>query len=260
MNFLKRFFTRKKTFTLVIREPFSDETTVRETAVTGQPLVSYLGDAWRMVAGARVRGRDLDHLDWFDYMPSRGEVVELKPASAGKTFSDAYIAAINARDCGGKLLKAIILTETISPLVKRFFVDHDSDIVYDGATYKPLAMSWQGLEISRQMSLPTMKITVPNMGHAIEVAPGAFRSVADYVHSIDVLEHDVTVRTLHLGLLGDLQAKDDFTFQLQMIDATAMAAVFTVGLNLGLKDTLPRNIMTRAEFPGIQDTIQRFSA
>lgn len=262
MNFwhrLKTRFGRKRFFTLKIREPLSDQVTERQIEIVpGRTLLDYVGEKWRSIERAVINGAaHLDH--WIFAEPLSGQTVELFPGTGAKTFTEAFITRLNAKHSGGTFVKALILTESNTGPVKRYFVDHPRDVVFAGNTYKPLPMSWTGMDASRRLDLPAVRVTVPNFGAQIEVTAGVFRGAVDYVETIDCLENDVVLQILHLDLLADTSAKDEFLFTLQSVDSDDRAAVFTLGLSLGLKDLLPREIMTKEEFPGIPDTVERMA-
>lgn len=267
MNWLRRLYKFLRSvlgrhhpqFKLIIREPLSEQTTERLIDIApGRTLLDYVGPRWRDIDRAIIDGKpQQDH--WLFLEPASGQTVELLPDTGAKTFTEAFITRLNAKHSGGVFVKALILTENNTGPVKRYFVDHDRDVVFAGNTYKPLPMAWGGMQAARQLTLPSVTVTVPNFGAEIEVEPGVFRGIVDYVETIDCLENDVRLQVLHLDLLGDTTSKDEFLFQLQMIDSTDIGAVFTLGLNLGLQEMWPREIMTKEEFPGIPDTVARLS-
>ncbi len=160
-----------------------------------------------------------------------------------KTFSSEFLAQLNARLEAGTFLKAIEVSEDDD--TTRYFVDFERAITYAGHEYLPLPMTWSGFEVERNMALPTMTIAVPSLDG----------TVIAWVEDLNVLERDVTLLILHLDQLGDSQAKDTLTLQIQGVqdDPGEGLCVFTLGLNLGLSDQLPRGLIMKADFPGIPD-------
>jgi len=163
-----------------------------------------------------------------------------------KGFSSDYVKKLNATHSGGIFLQAVEVTETISPLVIRRFVTHEKSIVFDGNTYEPLFMQWSGLSVSEGMSLPTAQVIVTS----------ASDEIIEWAEVIDVRENDVVLQILHLDLLADVAAVDQIVLQIQSIsgDPNGGLLAFALGLNFGLRDMIPRDVIKKDEFPGIPDT------
>ncbi len=249
---------RLKTFTLIITEPLSDKKTVREIPIVPRrTLFGYLSDRWQGFSHAAVNGRRLPDA-WFYHVPQPGERIELHPQTGQLPLTDAYIARLNAKTAGGVFLKALILTENNTGPVKRYFVEHDKTIIFNGNTYYPLSMSWGDFEVSRGMMLPSMRVSVPNMG-ASTLIDGEEIQAVDYIETKDVLEHDVVLQLLHLDLLGDANAKFERLLQVQYVEADDLICSFVLGWNLGLQEQLPREVILQDEFPGIVRTMAKFS-
>ena len=162
-----------------------------------------------------------------------------------KSFSTDYVNKLNAQHSGGIFLQAVEVTETTSPLVIRRFVTFEESIIFDGNTYTPLHMEWSGLEVGDGMSLPSASIVVPSANSII----------MDWAEEFDIRENDVRLQILHLDLLSDLAAVDEILLQVQSIagDPSGGAITFTLGLNLGLSDKIPRGVTLKSEFPGLPD-------
>jgi hypothetical protein len=213
------------------------------------PTISrYLGDMWKEVSRTSVNGNRLE-IGWEYYRPRAGDIIDLYPAVGVKALSNAFIQRLNAVSGTGRILKAIILVENPVGPVTKYYVDNDEDIIFDGNTYKAMPMRWSGVEMNASMSLPSMAVTVQNIGG----------EVMDYVETLNILDQDVTLRLIHSDLLNDPTAKDDVVMQIQSIEGDDIFVTFHLGLNLGLTDLLPRDVMTRNEFPGLVDDAVRFT-
>lgn len=249
MNFWHFWKRRAGSFTLVIEEPLGGlPKTYKIPIKPGRTLYEYLGENWRAGAYARIKKKSLG-LSWASYQPERGDVIEVNPNVGVKNFTEAFIQKLNAKTAGGKFLKtAIVTTDYGPPVVKRYFVDHDSEIEFNGITYERLPMAWGDYEVSRRMPFPTVTLTVPNLGN----------EVIGYVEKTPLLDHDIVLQLLHLDLLGDATAKDTRKLVITSISANDIAASFTCGLNLGLQDRFPRERILRSEFPAIPETISKF--
>lgn len=164
-----------------------------------------------------------------------------------KAFSNEWIAALNARHTGGVFFRAAIVQ--LSQDVTGYFADVTDPIIFDGQTYTPLPMVWDGVGQNSQRSLPRLSITVPNVDGQI----GAFLETAS------VIGNDVTLQLLHLDLLADVSNVDAATLQIVAVEWTDSQATFTLGLNLALTENLPRHVVTRGIFPGTPDTFRRAS-
>jgi len=162
-----------------------------------------------------------------------------------RTIDSDFLAKLNSKHSGGVFVHAVRFTESTGPLVERFFVSHDRSIIFDGNTYDPLPMTFSGMDSSGSMKLPVIRIAIPNVNNI----------VIDYIEDLDILENDVTIMLLHLDLLGNVNAKDKSLFQLQVIESDDVTAVFSIGMNIGLDDAVPKEVMLKEEFPGILDTV-----
>jgi len=162
-----------------------------------------------------------------------------------KSFSSAWIDRLNRQSNAGVFVKAIVLSESAS--VTKYWVDAQRPIVFNANTYNPLPMAWEGVEVSSRMGLPTIKVTVPNLGG----------EVIDYLEGVDILGRAVTLQILHLDLLGDVSAVDAVTLSVMAIDGNLEAVTFTLGLDLNLNDPVPRGVITHQEFPAIPRNIRR---
>jgi len=253
-------------FTLVIKEPLSDRETVRRVPIIpGQTLFRYLhgGRGWKSISSVESlarRSRPAPLHGWHFHIPRRNETLRLLPDVGVKSFTQPYIDRLNRDTEQGIFFWALILTETTSPLKKRYFVDHDRPITFAGNTYQPIAMALSDYEISRTMQLPSVRVSIPNFGQRVEVETGVFRGAVDYVEEIDVLEHDVTLQLLHLNLLGDANAKDETALKIQSIEGDDSVAVFTLGVGAGQDDLLPPKVVTRKVFPGVMSTNTKWAA
>jgi hypothetical protein len=167
-----------------------------------------------------------------------------------KQFSDAYIAKLNegARQRGGLFVKTMAVFEAIDGSVIHFVAAAQRSFVHLGNTYHPLPMAWEGLELSNQLQLPVVRVTVPSLDGTIN----------DYLEEVDLLGHPVVLRILYLDAQQDLITDtDDVTLQLMALEGSFETIVLTLGLDLSLKESLPRHVMTRNEFPAIPDNIRR---
>jgi hypothetical protein len=160
-------------------------------------------------------------------------------------FSDEWLARLNATHDAGVFLKSVELEE--SPSVTRYWVDADRTITYNGQTYTPMVMIWDGLGQAATFALPQVRVTVPNL----------LGEVTDYVESLDILGHRVVLRLLHLDLLSQVSDTDAITLEVLAIEGTLDRVTFLLGLDLSLRDYIPRDVMTKAEFPSIPDNLRR---
>lgn len=164
-----------------------------------------------------------------------------------KTFSSNWIAKLNAQHSGGVFVKAAILV--VDGSTTKYYADAHDNITFDGQTYTPLSMAWEGEGQNAAMELPSVRVTVPNADGAV----GAF------LETKDLLGNDVTLQILHLDLLGVATDVEKVKLQIMMIESTWEIATFTLGLNLALDQQLPKHVITRAEFPGVPDQYRRAS-
>lgn len=155
-------------------------------------------------------------------------------------FNADYIARLNAQYQKGKFLKACIVTESISPLVKRYFVHHEDPITFEGQNYVPLAMYWDSVKTSMSMPTEGMNVALSNIGN----------QVVRYLKEIDITGNEVVLQLIHLDLLSTLTSYWRRKAQVRAVRADLNAAVFVLGRQLG-QNQLPRRVMLAEEFPGI---------
>ena len=102
-------------------------------------------------------------------------------------------------------------------------------------------MTWSGVELNSQMQLPTVQLTLPDMDGSVE----------DYLETINMLGRDVTLQMLHLDLLADPTNVDEVRLQVMAVGSGEDIVTFTLGLNFGLSDQLPKDIISLSEFPSV---------
>jgi hypothetical protein len=167
-----------------------------------------------------------------------------------KVFSDDYVARLNegVRHRGGLFVKTMAVFEAIDGSSIHFVAAAQRQFVHLGNTYHPLPMAWEGLELSNQLQLPVVRVTVPSLDGTIN----------DYLEEVDLLGHPVVLRILYLDAQQDLITDtDDVTLQLMAVEGSWEHIILTLGLDLSLQEALPRHVMTRNEYPAIPDNIRR---
>ena len=164
-----------------------------------------------------------------------------------KEFDETWLTRLNATHSGGVFCKAAILV--VDPMTTLRFADTQHGITFAGDDYQPLPMQWQGQEQSSEQKLPSVRVTVPNANGVV----GA------YLETVDLSGNDCTLQILHLDLLDDVSAVDQVVLQCMSVDWNEMAATLTLGINLALSEQLPRHVVTRAQFPGVPDSLRRAS-
>lgn len=162
-----------------------------------------------------------------------------------KSFDSGFLARLNAQYNAGVFLEALKLTE--SPSVTKYFVNAQRSIVFQGQTYTPLSMQWEGVELSATMALPSVRVTVPSIMGEVE----------DYLELTDITGQSVVLQIFHLDLLGVANAVDEVALEVMAIQGRPLESVtFHLGLDLTLTQQLPRHLISSEEFPGIPDTLR----
>ena len=157
-----------------------------------------------------------------------------------------YIDKLNAAYSSGLFLRAAILTVSLSPLVKRYFVDFERSITFAGNVYEILPMKWLSVKSSSGMSLSTVEVVVSNIGD----------QVTEYQEETDITGNPCTLQIVHLDLLSTLTNFWQRLFDVQFVRAKPrVQASIILGRNIGLEDDLPRRVMTKADFPGLLDNV-----
>jgi hypothetical protein len=168
-----------------------------------------------------------------------------------KQFSDDYIARLNEqamRTGGGLFVKTAVVFEALDGSNNKYFAHAARPFVHLGNTYNPLPMHWEGLELSNQLQLPVVRVTVPSLEGTVN----------GYLEETDILGHHVVLRILHLDATPDLITDlDDVTLQIMAIEGDFNTIIFTLGLDLSLNEALPRHVVTRNEYPAVPDNMRR---
>lgn len=162
-------------------------------------------------------------------------------------FSEAFLSRLNAQHSGGVFVKAAELVVDVNTTL-RIADAHDS-FVFNGQTYMPRPMQWSGLGNTSQMTLPAIRVTVPNVTGEIDTI----------MNGAELAGHDITLHIVHLDLLGTVTDDDRVKLQVLMVEWDWQQGTFTCGINMGLTDMMPRHIITREEFPGTPDAFRRAS-
>ena len=163
-------------------------------------------------------------------------------------YDPDYIDKLNAQYESGKWIKAAIVTETVSPPVKRYFADHETPIQFDGNTYEPLSMRWDNIKTSQSMPTDGAEVALSNITG----------QVTAYIKEFDITGNQIVIQLLHLDLLSTLTSSDKYRRQFKVLGVRYdnLAAIVTVGRNLG-RNRLPRGIILADEFPGISADVPR---
>lgn len=162
-------------------------------------------------------------------------------------FSSDYIRNLNALSQGGVFCLAAIVS--VAPGDVRYLADVQDPFTFNGHLYSPRPMSFEGWGQTSQQSLPTLKVTVADVDGAVDA----------FLQTTSIIGHDVTLQILHLDLLGTATDQDSIRLNVMLVEWTWMAAVFTLGLNLGLAESIPRHVMGKAQYPGMADQFRRAS-
>lgn len=163
-----------------------------------------------------------------------------------QTFDADYIDKLNSTYQGGKFLKAVVVTENVSPLVQKYWVDHEKEIEFEGHTWTPLHMRWDNIKTSQSMPIEGATISVSNLGNQ------AIR----YIKTVDISGNEVVLKLLHLDLLSTLTNYWTRRFKILSIRADVHAATFTCGRTLG-RNRLPRNVYLKDRYPGLSSDVAR---
>lgn len=140
-----------------------------------------------------------------------------------------------------------MVTENLSPLTVRYFVDHEESITFEGHTYTPLHMYSDKLKTSMGMQTETAEIALSNVGN----------QVVKYLREIDISEMPCMLQLLHLDLLGTLTQYWHRSFKILGVRADQTLAVFMLGREIG-RNQLPRDVLTAVEAPGLNSDTVRF--
>ena len=152
------------------------------------------------------------------------------------SFSNDYVDRLNRQYEKGKFIKAVILTESTSPLVKKYWADHEDPIVFQGQTYNPLSMFWDQIKTSGTMMDMGAEVALSNIGN----------QVVEYIKDIDITGNEVIMQLLHLDLLSTLTSHWKRKLKVLAVRADVNVAIFTLGRELG-RNRLPRRLILPEE-------------
>jgi hypothetical protein len=149
-------------------------------------------------------------------------------------FGTDFLDNLNRTSGRGKLIKAVQVTE--SPGTIKYWADHEDSFVFEGHTYVPLAMFWQGIKNSVGMPAEGATVGLSNIGN----------KVIKYVKDVDITGNPVVLQLLPFDLLlmssAPLTSYWKRRFNLLSVKADVNAAVFSCGRDLG-KNRLPRRLI-----------------
>ena len=161
-------------------------------------------------------------------------------------YDEDYVDRLNRQYEGGKFIKAAEVTETVSPLVVSYWVDHEEAITFEGHSYQPLPMRWDNIKTSQSMPTEGAEIILSNIAG----------QVTQYIKTMDITGNPITIKLIHLDLLSNLTNYYRRYFKVLGIRYDRQAAVVTVGRNLG-RNRLPRGIILASEYPVISSDVPR---
>lgn len=148
-------------------------------------------------------------------------------------FGSDFIDNLNAVSGKGKLIKAVQIQE--SPGTVKYWADHEDPFVFEGHTYQPLAMLWQGIKNNVGMPAEGASVALSNIGG----------QVIKYIKELDITGNPVVLQLLPYDLLMSSVPLTSYwkrRFNLLSVKADVNAAVFSCGRELG-KNRLPRRLI-----------------
>src|SRR5262245_47536340 len=122
-----------------------------------------------------------------------------------QTFSSEFVDHLNRQHSGGLFFKAATLV--LSDTTRYYYADTQEPVVFEGHTYQPLPMQWEGLGQSNQMSLEPLRVTIDarNLPAAAGFIPtgeaGADDQVSDLLETTSLRGKTVILQILHHDLL-----------------------------------------------------------
>lgn len=164
-----------------------------------------------------------------------------------KVFTSEWIERLNAQTQGGIFFLAAELSVAEGDV--RYYATMQYPVDFEGHTYQPLPMLVEGLAQNSQQNLPAVRLMTTNVTGAV----GAF------LETTDILGHDVLLRLLHLDLLGNTANQDQARLHVLAVEWDQQQATFSLGINIGLNEILPRGLISASEFPGVPEGLRRAS-
>jgi len=162
-------------------------------------------------------------------------------------FENDFIDRLNRTSGKGKVIKAAILTETLSPLVKKYWADHEEPITFQGNTYQPLHMFWENVKTGVGMTSEGANIGLSNLGN----------QVVKYLKEIDPTGNQVVLQMFNLDLIATMTRPWQRLFKVLAVRADTNAAVFILGRDFG-RNKITRGVLTADEAPGLNSSVPRF--
>ena len=162
-------------------------------------------------------------------------------------FSSAWIENLNSLTQGGVFFFGAILT--VAPGDVRRYADTQDPITFAGFEYTPLGLRVEGWGQTAEQSLPTLKVTVSNVTG----------EVGEFLETRSLIGNDCVLHVLHLALLGTTSDVDSIRLQVMSTEWNWQSCTITLGINVGLSESIPRGVIAKSEFPGVPDNIRRAS-
>lgn len=165
-----------------------------------------------------------------------------------KGFSSEQIEQINANARTGRFVEAVIFAR--DETTKDYFVRNGKPVYFNGSTYQPLDFVFSGIKVTNTMELPTVQVTVSNLGGQV------LAYIED--NDIDIETNDVWLQILFIDKFNKVTLVDEMLFQVEtMVADYNTAATFNLGVNYSLNDPIPRYTLEKQEFPGLRDDVIR---
>lgn len=167
-----------------------------------------------------------------------------------KAFSSEQLKLLNAKSKTGRLVEAVVFTRDQTTLVKDYFVKNTKPVIFQGNTYTPLDMIWDGLRVSNSMELPTNRVSTSNIGGV----------VVDFIedNDIEINGNDILLQILYIDKFNKITLVDEMLYQVELLVAEYnKSATAHLGVNYSLNDIVPRGTIETQEFPGLRQDVIR---
>lgn len=169
-----------------------------------------------------------------------------------KGLSTSQIADLNRQTDGGIFFEAISVTRDVGDNIVDYFANFGSRFSFKGNTYEVCPMTFEGMNNTSNMEIPTNTVNVFNVGGVVNQYV--------YDNNIRIKRNPIVLQIMHCDRLGRFVEYDREELQILVLRGTPGAGGASIFASLGWKlgDRIPKQTIETSEFPGIRgDAVRR---
>ena len=150
-----------------------------------------------------------------------------------KNIDSDYISQKNELHDDGSWL--FLWEVEVSEIETAYIVNNPEEVFFDGVTYSPFPIEWDGITESRSGDLPFTSVTVSNVNQAVETLLQTRNGL---------LDREVTMKLVHSNHLSKTTPAFTQTFTIREASSNAEAVTFSLSAHPFLETNLPHQRFT----------------